>query len=425
MSGLIVNVYLAIVTRSLSPAEYAGFGAFWAVVLLIGFGAFLPLEQVLAQRLPLPQDRRALLRAAAGAGLALAGLSIVVLTALSWIVLPSLGGDVSSFVALIALSVVSSGQFLLRGTLIGTDRLVRHGAVMVLDALLRLGSAVVIFVVGGGTSAAFCWALVAAIALAHLPQLPSACRRAVEGAPGRARWRAGTTTTRDVLRSALPLLAGSACAQVLLNGLPVLVVARSAPAEQAAAGVFVAAFTLCRAPLAMVVPLQSAVVPTLTRLIAAGRRIEVAILLAKGTAVLAAATVVAVPLAWWIGPPLVRLVLGPDYRIGGFDLALITGGVLAYIGLVVLTQVHVARARPPAVALSWGIALAGAAATYWVVPGPVRSAEWMFLTGSVAGAVASGVVLAVGGRGALQGALAGRQASGRRPTSNGDGGIEQ
>ncbi len=390
LSGLIVNVYLAIVARSLSPAEYAGFGAFWGIVLCIGFGAFLPLEQVLAHQLPRPQDRAALLRAATGASLALAGLSVVVLTALSWVVLPALDGNVSSFGALAALCVVSAGQFLLRGTLIGTDRLVRHGAIMVLDAVLRLGTAVALFVIGGATATAFCWALVGAMAVAHIPLLPGAWRRAVAQAPPAEGPRA---SVRSLLRAVAPLLAGSVCAQLLLNGLPVMVVAHAEPADQAAAGIFVAAFTLARAPLAAVVPLQSAVVPTMTRLIANGRRGALALGLLRGTAVLGAVALIGLPLVWWLGPPVIRLVLGPAYVIPGPDLALIMAGVLAYIALVVLTQVHVARGRPVDVALSWTVALGVAALAYWLAPGPILNAEIAFLAGSTAGALASGVVL--------------------------------
>jgi O-antigen/teichoic acid export membrane protein len=391
LSGLIVNIYLAIVARSLSPAEYAGFGAFWGIVLCIGFGAFLPLEQVLAHQLPRPQDRAALLRAATGAAIALAGLSIVVLTALSWVVLPALDGNVSSFAALAALCVVSAGQFLLRGTLIGTDRLVRHGAVMVLDAVLRLGTAVTLFVIGGATATAFCWALVGAMAVAHVPLLPGAWRRAVGQAPPA---QAPRASVGSLLRAVAPLLAGSVCAQLLLNGLPVMVVAQaSRPADQAAAGIFVAAFTLARAPLAAVVPLQSAVVPTMTRLIANGRRGALALGLLRGTAVLGGVALVGLPLVWWLGPPVIRLVLGPAYRIPAPDLVLIMAGVLAYIALVVLTQVHVARGRPVDVALSWAVALGAAALSYLLAPGPVLNAEIAFLAGSAAGALASGVVL--------------------------------
>ncbi|MEJ2863345.1 lipopolysaccharide biosynthesis protein [Actinomycetospora flava] len=397
VSGLIVNVYLAVVARALPPAEYATFGSFWAIALVLGFGAFLPLEQELARRLPSPGDRRALLRAATGASAVLAGIALAVLALALPIVSRSLDGNLSAMLALVALCLVSGGQFLVRGTLIGTDRLVRHAAVMVLDAVLRLGLAVIVFFVGGADAAAFCWALVVAIALAHLPQLPAAWRRAVAwGRPAPA--DAPTVSVRGLTRDAMPLLVGSVCAQLLLNGLPVLVVAQASDADEAAAGVFVAAFTLAKAPLSMVVPLQSAVVPTLTRLIAADRRREVLVLLLKGVAALGAVAAIGVPLALLIGPPLVSLVFGAEYTIGGLDLAIILCGVLAHIGLVVVTQVHVARARHRDVALSWTAGLVTAGVTFWLVPGVVLSGEVAFAVGSAVGALVSGLILAVSRR---------------------------
>jgi O-antigen/teichoic acid export membrane protein len=395
----VVNVYLAVVARALSPVEYATFGSFWALALVLGFGAFLPLEQELARRLPVPGDRRALLRAATGAAGMLMVIALVVLGGALPIVYRAVDDELSVLLALVALTVVSAGQFLVRGTLIGTDRLVRHAAVMVLDAAVRLGLAVVLFYVGGADAAAFCWALVLAIALAHLPQLPGAWKRAVEWGAAPSSWRGPSMTARGLVRDALPLLVGSACAQLLLNGLPVLVVAQAAEGgETAAAGVFVAAFTLARAPLSMVVPLQSAVVPTLTRLIAAGRRRQVRVLLVKGTAALGAVAAVAVPLAWWIGPLLVSLVFGADYAIGGLDLAVIVVGVLAHVGLVILTQVHVARARHGDVALSWIAALAAAGVTFWLIPGAILSGEVAFAVGSAVGAAVSATILAVSRR---------------------------
>lgn len=398
VSGLILNVYLAVVARALPPAEYATFGSFWALALVLGFGAFLPLEQQLAGRLPLPADRRALLHAASGAAGVLAVIALVVVGGALPVVARALDGDVSVLVALIVLCVVSAGQFLMRGTLIGTDRLVRHGAIMVLDAVLRLGLAVAIFVVGGAGAAAFCWALVAAIALAHLPQLPGAWRRALAWAAPPTAWRGPPASVLGMTRDVLPLLVGSVCAQLLLNGLPVLVVAQADDASEAAAGVFVAAFTLARAPLSMVVPLQSAVVPTLTRLIAANRRREVLILLVKGIVALGAAAAVGVPIAWFAGPPLVALVFGASYAIAGFDLSIILCGVLAHIGLVVVTQVHVARGRHRDVALSWTAGLLAAGLTFWLVPGVILSGEVAFGVGSALGAVVSAVILAASRR---------------------------
>lgn len=392
VSGLLVNVYLAVVARALTPAEYATFGAFWALALVLGFGPFLPLEQELARRLSLRESRRQVLLAGATAAAGLAVLALVVLLGAFPVVASSLDGDPWAFGALVALCAVSAGQFLLRGVLIGTDRLVRHGAVMVLDALLRLGCAAVLLAVGGRQASLYCWALVAAIAVAHLPLLPAAWRRAehevAATSPDPARHG-----TRALAGTATPLLVGSVCAQLLLNGLPVVVVALANGSAQAAAGVFTAAFTLAKAPLSMVVPLQSAVVPTLTRLLGAGRRRQVFRLLAKGAAALVGLAVVGVPLAWWLGPPIVSLVFGPEYRIPGMQLAVIVAGVLAHVGLVVVTQVHVARDRHVDVAASWLAGLVVAALTFWLVPGVVVAGEVAFAAGSAVGAVVSAVLL--------------------------------
>ncbi|GAA4855028.1 hypothetical protein GCM10023201_56410 [Actinomycetospora corticicola] len=393
ISGLLVNVYLAVVARGLTPSEYATFGAFWALALVLGFGPFLPLEQELARRLAMRESRRRVLVAGAGTAAILGGLALAVLGAASPLVWSSLDAHANAFAALVALCVVSAGQFLLRGILIGTDRLVRHGAVMVLDALLRLTFAVVLVVLGTDRAALYCWALVAAIALAHLPLIPAVWRRAEREYPEHG---ATDHRTRALTTSALPLLVGSVCAQLLLNGLPVVVVALAQGPAQAAAGVFVAAFTIAKAPLSMVVPLQSAVVPTLTRLLAAGRRREVVRLLSRGAAGLLALVVVGVPLAWWIGPLLVRLIFGSAYRIDGVELAIIVAGVLAHVGLVVVTQVHVARDRHTDVALSWLAGLAVAGLTFWLAPGVVVAGEVAFGVGSLVGAVVSTLLLARG-----------------------------
>jgi O-antigen/teichoic acid export membrane protein len=389
VSGLLVNVYLAVVARALTPAEYATFGAFWALALVLGFGPFLPLEQELARRLSLRESRRQVLLAGAATTAVLAGLALVVLLAAYPLASRSLDADPWAFGALVALCLVSAGQFLLRGVLIGTDRLVRHGAVMVLDALLRLGCAVVLLAAGGKQASLFCWALVAAIALAHLPLIPGAWRRAEhEVAVGVGTAAPARHTTRALVGSATPLLVGSVCAQLLLNGLPVVVVALAHGTAQAAAGVFVAAFTLAKAPLSMVVPLQSAVVPTLTRLLGSGRG-----LLAKGAAGLVGLAVVGVPLAWWLGPSIVGLVFGSEYRIPGAQLAVIIAGVLAHVGLVVVTQVHVARGRHVDVAASWLVGLAVAGVTFALVPGVVVAGEVAFGAGSAVGAVVSALLL--------------------------------
>ncbi|PRY37253.1 O-antigen/teichoic acid export membrane protein [Umezawaea tangerina] len=363
VSGLLVNAYLAVVARNVTPAEYGYFGAFWSLSLLVGFGAFLPVEQELARLSPAKA-----MGAATKVALGLAGVELLVVAAGSPLLLDPLGGRPWAVVAVAALCLVSAGQFLVRGALIGGGRLAWHGGLLVLDTALR-----VLFALGLGfavttDSAGFAWTLVAAIAVAHLPVLFLLPR---DGS--------GEVSTSDFLRSALPLLLGSVCAQLLLNGLPVVVAAVAT--DSATAGRFLAAFLLVRVPLFVAVPLQTALLPSLTKLSQAGKGLLVRAL-AKLTAVLAAFGLAAAVFAGLLGPWVVRLVFGDSYELAGGDLVLMAVGVTAHLGLIVTTQALVASALHAKVAWSWLAGIASAAVVFALVPDLLLRAELSFLVGS-------------------------------------------
>jgi O-antigen/teichoic acid export membrane protein len=347
LSGLLVNAYLAVVARTISPAEYSDFGAFWSIALLVGFGAFLPVEQELARLGP-----RALRSAAV-----VAACMAVVECALAVFVSP----------AVVVLCFLSAVQFLVRGTLIGSGKLAWHGGLLVADTALRVVFALLAGWLGATTSAQFEWTLVAAVAVAHLPVLAAIW------------WQPeGEVPVREFARAVSPLLVGSLCAQLLLNGIPVLVSAIATAAERAQAGVFLAAFLLVRVPLFVAVPLQTALLPVL-----AGKRKRTVV--TRLAAVLTVAAGAGVAVAFTIGPWLVRLVFGPLYVVSALDLALLALGVVAHLGLIVTTQALVSDALHSRVAWSWIAGVLTAAATFAVIPDLVLRAEIAFLAGSLAG----------------------------------------
>lgn len=347
LSGLLVNTYLAVVARNVSPAEYSDFGAFWSIALLVGFGAFLPVEQELARLGP-----RAL-RPAAVVALAMA----VAVGALAVFVSPSV----------VVLCFLSAGQFLVRGWLIGSGKLAWHGGLLVIDTALRVAFALLAGWLGATTSEQFEWTLVAAVAVAHLPVLAGI-------------WWQGDSEVpvRDIARAVSPLLVGSICAQLLLNGVPVLVTAIAAPDERARAGAFLAAFLLARVPLFVAVPLQTALLPVI-----GGKPART--VLTRLASVLALTAAAGVAVAFTFGPWLVRLVFGHLYRVSSVDLALIALGVVAHLGLIVTTQALVAGALHSRVAWSWLAGVTTAAVTFAVIPDLLLRAEIAFLAGSLAG----------------------------------------
>ena len=83
VSGLLVYAYLAVIARNSTPADYSYFGAFWSLALIVGFGAFLPIEQALARALRDPGGQRAALRSAALLAGGIASAQLVLLAAVS------------------------------------------------------------------------------------------------------------------------------------------------------------------------------------------------------------------------------------------------------------------------------------------------------------------------------------------------------
>ena len=165
-SGLLVNAYLAIIARNISAAEYAYFGAFWSLALVAGFGVFLPIEQETARLLQVPDRPRGLLRAALLTALSLAAVQVVLVAATAPWLARAFGGHGVSVVAFGVLCLISSCQFVVRGALVGMDRMDRYALVMVLDTLFRvIFAAAVALLVDDPGSATFAWTLVVAVGL--------------------------------------------------------------------------------------------------------------------------------------------------------------------------------------------------------------------------------------------------------------------
>ena len=399
VSGLLVYAYLAVIARNSTPADYSYFGAFWSLALIVGFGAFLPIEQALARALQDPGGRRAALRSAALLAGGIAAAQLVLLAAVSPLLWPAIGGRPATLVALGVLCLVSAAQFVVRGVLVGLGRLRMHGLVLLGDSALRVLLASVVALVGSPDSATFAWTLVAAIALAHVPLLPGLVRAAGTGP----RVPLAPRDSGALGAAVAPLLLGALCAQLLLNGIPVLVSAVASAAEQGRAGQFLAAFTLARIPLFVLVPLQSAIIPALTALATTGPPTALARMLGRTAAAVLALGAAGVAVALVLGPELVQLVFGAEYRLPATDLALMVAGVGAHVGLVLVTQALIATSRQRDVALSWLAALAVAGTVFAVVPDLLLRAELAFLAGSATGWVVGNAQIL--GRRTREGAL--------------------
>lgn len=388
LSGLLVNAYLAVVARGLSPHDYLAFSAYWSLALVAGFGAFLPVEQALARRIHGATDRRSVLAAAVRVAGVVAALEAALVVAASPLLLPAFGHRAALVLVLAVFCFVSAVQFVTRGLLIGLDRVNAYALLLIVDSALRVGFAVLARALSAG-SVGYSWTLGVAIVTAHLPvglRLWSRTRSGAGAGPRPPVW--------SFARSIGTLLVGSLAAQVLLNGLPVLVAAAADAGERYRAGQFQAAFQLARVPLFVAVPLQTTILPALTRLFGESGSRQLRRTLAAFCALLAAIAAVGVLIAATVGPALVTLVFGARYRIARSDLILMALGVAAYLGLLVTTQVFVAADLHRYVAWSWITALGCAGILFLAVPALIPAAEIAFTGGSAAGLLTGVAALA-------------------------------
>lgn len=402
LAGLAVFAYFAIADRSLGEVAGDQFAVFYTLSVVIGFGAFQPLETEMARTLAHRDDVGAGLREAATASAVVALAVTAVVGAAAVPLLGLFGRDGSGsragagagwlLAATVGVVAVSALQFWVRGALLGLGRPTAFAATIAVDSVLRLLLAgAVVLVLADPSSAAFSLSLLLPLLLAHLAFVPAVRRGArrpgpASGGDGRPR-----TGARGLLLRISPLFAATLSAQVLA-GAPVLVVAALAPEGVALAFLF--SFTVARVPLFMAVPVQGALVPPMAAMVVAGRLDRLVRLLLAVTGAVALVAVAGGALAAWLGPPVLGALFPRAGSLPGGDLALMVVGVAAHVGLLVTAQATVAAGHHRGSAVAWVSALALAAAVFAAGPlldpvlgtaAAVQRVEWAFAAGSGAG----------------------------------------
>ncbi|QOD44641.1 hypothetical protein [Clavibacter zhangzhiyongii] len=414
VTGLVTYVFLGIVSRgvaALAPDAASGdaafdmFSVFWSVALVVGFGLFLPVEQELARLGAHGADVRAAVRAALrlSAVVALAGVAVVAIAAP---LLLGAGMPPGLVVAYALIAPVSALQFTARGAMVARGDVPAYSRVLLADSGLRvaLALAALLLLTALDLPDAVSWfaaALLAAIALAHVPVLLRAGTRtrvvadeapgagdgvdpalvavegaavgsaAVEGAAveGDAGTAARGRATTSIRRAYLALLGAGVCAQLLLNAGPVVIAALDRTVGTA--GAFQATFSVARVPLFMLVPLQGLIVPPLVAYV---RRGETAALIRRMSllaAAIAGLGVVAGVVAALAGPAVIELVFGEGRSLPALDVGILVLGVFAHVGLVIGTQALIATDRHRDSSLAWATALVSAATATALLQGPL------------------------------------------------------
>lgn len=347
MSGQVVSVgvglgilgltsfgYLVLAGRLLGPAELAPLATLWVLINAVGPGLFLPLEQEVARavaaRRALGLGSRPVFVRAALLGLALfAGLSTLCLILAAPLSTSVFGGDWLFVLALVLGSAGLCLEHLTRGVLAGNGQFLRYGVQLGVDGTLRLAGAVVLAVLGSTQAGSYGVLLGIAPILAVLLTVPRPGGLTDAGPP--APWQ-------DMSAALGLLVAGSICAQFVINAAPVAASLLAEEADAARVGVFVSVLVFARMPLFVFAAVQAVLLPGLARLAAQGDTAAFFARLRRMLLLVAAFGTAGVLAVLATGPWLVQVLFGADFRTTRAVLLPLALAAAGYMIAVVLSQ---------------------------------------------------------------------------------------
>jgi O-antigen/teichoic acid export membrane protein len=279
-------------------------------------------------------------------------------------------------------------QFAVRGLLVGSGTVRSYARLLVAEPALRL---VILFgllltvgldlrtaaiAVGAGSFAWLLWGV-----------------RARGIVPGRhltaATWRAATARAGS-------LMLGAALTASVITGFPTLVTALTDGDPGASGGAVLAALTVSRVPVLRVSPVQALTVPFVVRArerSAAGGTSPLRRGLAVGTLGAVCLGLAAGAVAWAIGPWVVRLVYGDEYRIPGAAIALLVASACLLAWVQLLSAALIALSAHRAMLAMWAVAVG--ATVVWLLMSPLDVVDTTAV-GSLMGplgALACGILL--------------------------------
>ena len=386
LAGLMQYGFLVVAARALGQVRFAPLSVFWALLFVCGPGFFLPLEQetgrAIAARRVRGEGGRPVVERAAAIGTVLAvALIIVTLVFAGPIDRRVFNGDPALLAGLVGGFAAYLCEFLARGALAGNGRFGSYGLLIGGEGALRVVFAAILALVGvkvaGPYGASMIVASFLAIALATV------------GRPGL--FGPGPPASWSEVSNALGyLLIASVFTQLLLSVGAVAVQLLATPAQESAAGRFQLSRIVAYVPIFLFQAVQSALLPRLSALAAAGHHVEFRSLLLRLLALVGCVGVVAVAGFTFLGPTVTRLLFGHGFELSNLDFALLSASCIGFIVTQVLGYALISLSAYRRVAMGWasgGIVFTAVAAL----------GSQLFLRvelGLLCGAIASSAVMA-------------------------------
>lgn len=380
--GLTAYVFFIVAARALGPVKYAPLSVLWTLVFFAAPGFFFPIEQEVSRavsaRRALGEGGAPVVRRAAVAGLVLAAvLAGVCLVLRSPIQGALFDHQPLLFVGLLASLPAYAFTHVTRGLLSGTSRFPAYGLLLGAEGAIRVIAAVVLAAVGVASAGPY-GLLVGLVPFASVTLALSRQRNLLEPGPP-APW--------SELSGALGwLLLGAVLSQGFVNASVPIVKVLAADGEAAVAGQFQAGLIISRVPLFLFQAVQASLLPKLAGLAASGqladfrsglRRLSVVVVGIGGAATLG---------AFALGPPVLRLLFGPEFDLlDRTDLGLLALASAAFMLAQALSQALIALRGHAKVALGWLVAVAVMAGVIAAGDDLLRRVELGLVAGALVG----------------------------------------
>lgn len=339
-----IYAVFCLAARDLSPGRFAVFGVFWGALGVVT-GAAQGLLQETTREVRLARYTKVVAGARthpmwAGGMIGIVAAAVIAGSSPLWS--RAVFGEASQpSVGLVSVGLAGfCVQATLMGALAGSDRWTQYAVLMVTDGATRLTVAVAAVVVGWGL-VGFLWAATAGAGTWLFMLLASPTTRAAarQLTPGR---------LPTFVRGAAHSITAAGASAILMMGFPVLLKATTNQLG-AQGGVIILAVTLTRAPL--LVPLNALQGNLIAHFVdQRGERFRALIAPAL---VIGGTGGVGVLAGGLIGPWLLRVGFGPDYRVSGALMAWLTAAAVLIAMLTLTGTAVVAASLHRAYSLGW------------------------------------------------------------------------